>query len=482
MVKKLLWLDWKSFIRSASLSANLITKIFSAFGALYFIAMFVLLGFGLFFIIEELEKDVIPTISQYLIFYLSVDLATRHFFQKMPVLSIKPLLYQNIRKNRLTHFVLVKTLFAFFNVIHLFIIIPFVISVIINSDLNTIGIITFGVGIILWIYISNFLNILLENRSKLLFVFILIVAILGVLFYFKIFDITYYSQFLFSSLYHYPLLVFIPIGLLILLYVKSYNLFRSHLYLDKGLYEKKDVVKLQNLSWLDQFGQLSTFIKNDVRLIMRNKRAKTALFMGLIFIFYGLIIGLEGEFSMIFVSVFVTGGFMFTFGQFVPSWDSTYYPLMMTQNIYYKNYLNAKWWLIVIVTTISTLIASFYLYFGTKVYLAIIAGGIYNIGINTYLVLLGGAFTRTPIHLDSNKNVFGDKKSFNTKTFLLGIPKIAGPFVLYALGRFHSHESGVLTVVAFGLLGLLFKNLVFKWIESIYKTEKYETLEAYKQK
>jgi hypothetical protein len=83
-----------------------------------------------------------------------------------------------------------------------------------------------------------------------------------------------------------------------------------------------------------------------------------------------------------FAGIFVSGGFLITFGQFVPSWDSAYYQLMMTQNIPYKGYLSSKWWLMVI-ATMTTLVASFYLYFGWQTYLTIVVGGIYNIGVNS---------------------------------------------------------------------------------------------------
>jgi hypothetical protein len=44
-----------------------------------------------------------------------------------------------------------------------------------------------------------------------------------------------------------------------------------------------------------------------------------------------------------------------------------------------------------------------YLYFGWQTYLTIVVGGIYNIGVNSQLVLLGGAYTKTPIDLSSGK-------------------------------------------------------------------------------
>src|SRR5690606_35833526 len=144
---------------------------------------------------------------------------------------------------------------------------------------------------------------------------------------------------------------------------------------------------------------------------------------------------------------FVSGGFLFTFGQFVPSWDSSYYQLMMSQNIQYKEYLSSKWWLIVIATVVSALLASFYLVFGWKIYMLILVGAIYNIGVNSHLVLYGGAYVKTPIDLSSTKGAFGDKQAFNIKTLLISVPKLLVPMLLYAAGFYlHSAEVGFILV------------------------------------
>lgn len=210
--------------------------------------------------------------------------------------------------------------------------------------------------------------------------------------------------------------------------------------------------------------------------------------MSCIFIFYGLLFftgsveAYDGPFWRIFAGIFVSGGFLFSFGQFVPSWDSAYYPLLMSQNIRYKEYLESKWYLMVIVTIFSTFIASFYLYFGWQAYIAVVVGAIYNIGVNSHMVLWGGAYIKTPIDLTSAKKAFGDKKSFNVKTLLLTIPKLLLPMAIYALGHFaHGEVLGFALVAVSGLAGLLFKNKVFSIIEKIYKSEKYKTLLAYKQ-
>jgi len=190
----------------------------------------------------------------------------------------------------------------------------------------------------------------------------------------------------------------------------------------------------------------------------------------------------KGPFMRMFASVFITGGFLFNFGQFVPSWDSAYYPLMMTQNIRYKEYLQSKWWLVVMATIVSTVVAAPYLYFGWETYVAIIVGAIFNIGVNAHLVLLGGAYIKTPIDLTSGKKAFGDKSSFNIKTLLISLPKMLGPMALYAIGHFTvGPVLGFALVAMAGIIGLAFRNAVFNMIIKIYKTEKYKTLAAYKQ-
>src|SRR5690606_23875093 len=249
-----------------------------------------------------------------------------------------------------------------------------------------------------------------------------IFGVLGILQYYAVFDITQYTNLFFENSYNYPYTILIPLFILSTLYYFTFKFFKSNLYLDAGLSVKQDDATTENFTWLDQLGSLATFLKNDMRLLKRNKRAKSTLLMSVMFLFYGLLFftksieAYDAPVWKIFAGIFVSGGFLLNFGQFVPSWDSSYYPLMMTQNITYRDYLSSKWWLMVIATVITTLLASFYLFFGIESYLAILAGAIFNIGVNSHLVLLGGAYIKTPIDLTSNKNAFGDKKSFNIKT------------------------------------------------------------------
>ena len=485
MFLRFIYLEWKAFLRSASFGTSLAMRILMGFLIAYFTLLFLVLGIGGFYALKKMNLDPLVTINKFLVYYFLFDLAFRLMLQKIPVLNIRPLLVLPIKRPTIVHFSLGKTALSFFNILHAFLFIPLSV-VLIYEGYDVASVVYWHLGVFALVYINNFLNIILSNKDQLFGIFLAILAVLGGLQYYGYFDVTLYSAPFFEALFHSVGVFLIPLVILGLLYYYTFVYFKNELYLDAGLAVKGEIAKTEDLTWLNQFGTLGTFLKNDIKLIKRNKRSKTTVLMSVLFLFYGLIFfgnPTQPQVMYIFAGIFVSGGFLFTFGQFVPSRDSSYYQLMMTQNIPYRGYLNSKWWLIVIATFASTILASFYLYFGWQVYLTIVAGAIYNIGINSHLVLLGGAFTKTPIDLTQSQGAFGDKKAFNVNTMLLSIPKLVLPLLLYGLGKyFGGQELGLAFVALAGVIGFALRNWVFLQIEKIYKREKYKTIAAYKQK
>jgi len=462
-------------------------KIIMGLVAVYFLACFAIMGTAAFFILKEEGFEPLQTVNKFMIYYFAVDLMIRYFLQKMPVMNIRPLLTLNIKKGTIVHFSLGKTALSFFNWTHALFFIPFTVVLLIKG---------YGYQAILWniamfslVYFNNFINILINNKDAVFYSVLAVFAGLGLTQYYNIFDITAYTQPFFQGMYDTNYLFLLPVIMLVAAYYFSFQYFKSNLNLDEGLAKKNDVAKTENYTWLEQFGTLGTFLKNDIRLLRRNKRSKTTLIMSVMFIFYGLLFftgsieAYDNPAMKVFAAIFVSGGFLFTFGQFIPSWDSAYYQLLMSQNIPYKEYIKSKWWLMVIGTVASTLLASFYLYFGLHTYLIVVVAAIFNIGVNSHLVMLGGAFVKTPIDLTTSKQAFGDKQAFNVKTMLIAIPKMLLPMALYAAGYYlFSPNIGLLFVALAGVIGFMFRNYMFSKIEKIYKSEKYATIAAYKQK
>ena len=494
MFKMMFGLQWKEFNRGKAVGGKLVGKIFKWAGIVYFAFMAFMMGiiasaYGGPLAEFPLKEDSIAPflyVNKQLIYVFAYLIVMRYFVQSLPVLNIKALLLTPLLKTKIVRFSLLKTVLTYFNILPLFFLIPFSFLLAQTGKFDIIGLIFWNINILGLIYVTNFFNFLLNNKDKLLYAIGGILALIKGLEYYSIVDFTEYSEQFFYLFYSQPYAVSFTWLLVFWLYDYVYKYLLQGLYIDTGLQIKTKEAKMEDFSFLDRFGKTATFIKNDLRLLKRSKRARTAVYMGIGMLFYGIIFvpseEILGSGFLFFGYLFSTGGFLFMFGSFVPSWDSQYYPLMMTQNIEYKEYLNSKWSLMIIGTVVSTVLASFiYSFFGVNAVYAVLAGAFYNIGVNGYLTLWAGAYTKSPIDLNSSANAFGDKKAFNAKTMLVGIPQMLLPvLVYYFTSQYYDHFTGCLAVAVLGTLGILLKPIAFNLILKAYKTEKYSTLKAYK--
>lgn len=486
MFKMFLKLNWKEFNRSKSLGGKTVAKVFKWFGIVYVAILSLAWGIILSWPKEEDVMAPFLYINKQLIYGLVYLVVMRYFIQSLPVLNIKPLLLTPLLKKKIVRYVVLKTVPTYFNILPLFFLIPFSINLSQNDEFSALGLIFWNINLVGLIYLTNFFNFLLNNKRNLIYVLGAFLALIKALDYYSIVDFTIYSEKFFYFFYETPYVALFTWVLVFWLYNYVSTFFYNGLYIDKGIKSKVKEANLEDYSWLDSLGKTAVFIKNDLRLLKRSKRARMAVYMGIGLLFYGLIFQsseeLLGSTFTFFGYLFSTGGFLFMFGSFVPSWDSQYYPLMMTQNIEYKEYLNSKWSLMIIGTIISTILASFiYSFFGINAVFAVLAGSAYNMGVNGYLTLWAGAYTKTPIDLNSSSNAFGDKKALNAKTILVGIPQMLVPILVYSFGNlYYDHMTACLLVAGLGFLGIFLKPLAFSLIMKAYKSEKYSTLKAYK--
>ncbi len=284
MIKKFIYLEWKALTRSASFGANLAIKILIGFVAAYFTFIFLALGIGAFYILKEMNLDPIVAVNKFMIYYLVFDLIIRLLLQKIPVMNIRPLLVFPIKKSIIVHFSLGKTVLSFFNFVHAFFLLPFSI-VLIYEGYDVLFVILWHIAMVSLIYINNFVNIVLSNKDNIFVIFIGISAIFGGLDYYDFFDITNYTATFFDAIFNTYWAFLIPILVLIGLYRYTFYYFKNDLYLDAGLSTKQDIAKTEDLIWLNQFGTIGTFLKNDMKLIKRNKRSKTTVIMSIFYRF-----------------------------------------------------------------------------------------------------------------------------------------------------------------------------------------------------
>ncbi len=148
---------------------------------------------------------------------------------------------------------------SYFNWSHAFFFIPFSIVLLVEGY-NPLGVIGWHLAIIAIIYCNNFINVLVNNKDVLFYSIIAILALLGASQYFELFDITTITGPFFNALYNLPWLALVLIAVAIGLYFVAFQYFKKNLYLDAGLATKQTIAKTEDLSWLNRFGNLGTFI------------------------------------------------------------------------------------------------------------------------------------------------------------------------------------------------------------------------------
>ncbi|MGH1384924.1 DUF5687 family protein [Kordia sp.] len=497
MIKTFISLQWKEFLRSASFQKGVAIKVLLFIAAAYIGGMAILAGMGLFFGIKKYLKSLgVPEhlidphviVNSFIAFWFMADLMLRYFMQQMPVMNIKPLMIIPIKQKTIIHFLLGKTVISFFNLLPLLVFIPYCV-ILLGQGYPPLHVICWLLSIIVITLSLNFLNILV-NKSNTVF-YVVATALIGSIAaqYFGFYDVATPLGIVFNGLYNNPIYILVPIAILGILYYLNFNYLNSRFYLDSAISQKVKEVNASDLSWLDRFGALATFLKNDVRMIWRNKRPRQVLLMSGFFLFYGVIFFTQKTYNdmpgfIAFASIFITAGFLFSFGQLVPSWDSEHYKMMMSQNIPYRQYLESKWYLMVIAVVISFILSTPYIYFGWDKYAMIAAGASFNIGINTFVTLFGGALNRVPVKLNEKAKAFSNTQGFNPTQLLIALPKMLLPVVLFYVPYYFtdSLNAGIITLAVSGLVGLVFKNYFLTQIEKVYQKGKYKTIAAFDEK
>jgi len=486
MISRFLSLEWKQFFRSASFGKSVALKILMGFFALYFIVVFLALGVGGFFIIKDQfpDKDPLVLVNSFLLFVITGDLIFRYIMQKLPVMNIKPLLTLPIQKNKIVHYILIKSSASFFNIMGLFFYIPFSL-VLIKEGYNTAGVLGWLFTMILLIQSANFFNFLV-NKNNVVFWGLIILLIGGYLVqYFNLFNLAGFVGKGFDFIYQNPIYAVLFLVLFIVLYFINFKQLKSEVYLDAAISEKTKEVNSSDLSFADKLGDVAPFIKNDLRLMWRNKRTKSSVWM----IFMGLAYGLffypqdlykDVEVIYVLVGIFSTGTFLINFGQFIPAWDSAYYKMLMSQNFKYERYLKSKFTIMAITVVALFILGIPYVYFGWKVLLVHFAAMIYNVGVNTHVILYGGTFNRKRINLD-------EKAAFNFQgtgavQWLIGLPLMILPMIIFGLiSWLISFEIAVTTLAILGFIGVALHKKLMKAITKKYITNKYVMIQAFNQ-
>lgn len=486
-------LQIKRIFRSSFWQKSLAINIIIGFFMLILILDLVYFGIYLGPILEKAGKGAPPEIllNKYLIYYFLVTFLMRFLLQELPTMEVTPLLHLPIKKNRISHYLNLRSLLSFFNFLPLFFILPFTLTYM-PQHYSALTVILWFASIYLFEFTSNFLIIRLKRKStvtpSLFLILISISVIVELLDRYHVLPLKEISSWYFGGILKNPLLILLPLATLIFFFWENHHYTMNHLYLENLVKKKKRSEKFsRHFARLENLGKTGSMVLNEIKLLLRNKRSKQMLMISLpMSLLYGLIfypqkIYMEQTGFLVFVATFISGGFLIIYGQYILAWESRQFDFILASNIKTEEYFRAKYYLMTIPTTLLFILTIPYVYFGTFVLELNFVFLIYNLGVNAPMLLFSASFNRKRLELDKGQMM--NYQGVGINNFLIIIPLMGAPIVIFVLLKsLVGLNISLLIILGIGLLGLLMHQQLIKWATAFFQKNRYKIAEGYRIK
>ena len=482
-------LAWRETIRSAYWGKSLATNIGLGLLALYLSANFLFLGFAIPEILVKQFPDVDPVskFNSILLAYFGIDLIIRQLMQKLPTVSFKPLLVLNIRRRLIVNYLMLRSVFNFFNLLPFFLLVPVTFKLVAPAH-PLFSTISWFIAIVIFIFSNHFLAIYLKWRfNEAEYGFFILLAALAGLFainHFGIVDLSGGLGQLLDLILVNPVFAIVLFLLPVLFYFLNVRFLLSRMFVNL-VSGKQKAVKVSDYSWFDKLGDTGRFIALEMRLIWRNKRPRSTAILTVIMFAYGLLIyrGTEGrelpEFIFILGGIMLVGMFSISYGQFFPAWHSNYFSMLMCQRLKMKQFLQSFYVLVTVVSVSCYFITLPYALMHTKIIYTHFAMLLYNLGVNIPVIFFIGLFSKKRLDLQSSSVM--NYQGVGASQWLAGLPMFLGPIALFYLFKLaFGVVGGYVGLGVMGFIGILFHSAIINFFSIKYLKQKHQLIKNYK--
>ncbi len=480
-----IYLQKHRIARSVFWQKSLIINIILGLFLLLILVEIMFVGFFLGKILTKAEAGV-PTwqvLNSGLIYYFFATFMIRFFVQDLPAMEITPLLHLPVTKSRISLFLNYRSLLSFFNFLPFFLFLPFSINYL-PAYFSHLSAFVWFAAVFLFEMTSNFLIIRIKRKSiikpSVVLIVLGIAVVLVLLEKYDIFSLSIISSRYFGGILSNPIFILLPLVTTGFFFWENFRYTKKHCYLSDLSRKKKQTEKFRgHLLILENQGEIGALILNEVRLLFRNKRSKQMVAFTLpIMLLYGLLFypdlkNLNHNVLLGFVGLFISGGFLITYGQYILAWESSHFDFILTSNIQTEQFFRAKYYLMIIPTLLLFLITVPYVYFGIKILIINFVMLTFNIGINAPFLLFAASFNRKRMELDRGQMM--NYQGIGINNFLIVIPLFFIPVLInWFFNHFVGYRVSLLIMFGIGLTGIIFYRQLIRFAALFYKNNRYK--------
>lgn len=465
MILTLLSHIYKNFSRSSSFRKDVSVQVAVIFIALAFAGYSLALGFALEGIIgNTLRQDnAIVFLNGVLVYYFIGEFITRYFMQSLPSLEVQPYLHLPVSRAAIVNFLLTKSVFHILNVFVFLLFAPFAFSAV----ARTFGMEDAWVWLLsLWLVsmIIHFLVMLLKRTLQQsiwgMAIFCTVSALFACADYFGWLKLSEISESFFgSALQNYTVIFALSITNALLYYV-IYAIFKKRLYSDELSTTENIRILSGQWSFLQKLGTVGSWIRIEVKLIFRNKRSRELFLLHCVFIILAFAmytrVKTSGNYGVaLFFGTICSGFFMMNYGQYLFSWQASHFDFTLTQPTSIRLFVESKFWLLTATTVLWLLFSVPMVYLGWQFMLVNFATSVFNIGVNTFIVMNISMWGAKRIDLKHSGSL--NYEGMGAAQWILGIPLFVSPYIFYLPFWLAGYpQLGLLSVSIAGVIGIMF--------------------------
>jgi hypothetical protein len=483
--------ELKAFWRSKNTGKSIAIRIVMSILILYLLLNVLVLGFFLDKVIEGIfpKQDIVVSFCGILLLYYLIDLFMRLQLQELPTLRVQPYLQLPVKRNSLVGYLAITALLSVFNLWPFILFVPFIIKNI-APDSGAIVALAIIVSLAGLTVFNNYLALYIKRKSNLNgWIFLIVTAAILLIglgdFYLHLYSLRNFSYLFFGHLISKPILALLPVLLGVLMYYLNFLYLKQNLYLEElGSRKSTKYKSSTEYPLLSRFGGVGDLAANEIKLVLRNKRSRSALIMGLFFMFYGLIFytnHMYGEGWKIFVGMFMTGIFIINYGQFMFSWQAPHFDGLLVNKIAFTDFLKAKYLLFTVISTGFFVLTIPYVYFGWHILIVHFVMFLWNIGVNTTLVLYFA--NRNYKRMDLSKGAAFNWEGMSGNQWILSFPLLIAPYILYGpFALLHHADIGLALIAVTALIFVFTRSFWIKQLEADFYTKRYKIAEGFRNK
>ena len=470
---------------------NKVAKIFGYIGVAFWAGYLIFFGttfaFGF--------ADMVPNREPYhvmnavaLIFILALDFLLRIPFQKTPTQEVKPYLLLPVKRNRIIDFLLIRSGLSLFNLVWLFMFVPFS-FITITKYFGISGVLTYLIGIWLLIVANNYWYLLCRTLiNERIWWVLLPIAFYGGLgclaFIPEDSPLFYFFMDLGDGYINGNILCFLGTILVIaILWLINRKIMSGLIYAELAKVDDTRIKHVSEYKFFERYGEVGEYMRLELKMLLRNRRCKGALRnVLLVVIAFSCLLSFSSLYDTSTMTTFICVYNFAVFGMIIlsqlMSFEGNYIDGLMSRKESIMSLLKAKYYIYTIGEIVPFVLMIPAIVMDKVPLLGIFAWFFYTTGFIYFCFFQLAVYNKQTVALNEKVT---SRQTNSAIQMVVNFGAFGIPLILYSvLNAFLGETAAYSILFAIGLGFTLTSPL---WIRNVYKRfmkRRYENMEGFR--